>query len=209
MRTPSFKSSPRIRSAPQSRLSVAMRWMRATTSGATRGSRGPCWRDARRQNTRNPSLCHRRTVSGLTRSRAWRHPRYRLASSTSRPRSWTRKAGRLTAREATMSCCRRSAFSAMSSARERVRSAMNPLATPEGRHAWRSALIARAARSLRSRWRTSLDDRPRIGSDRAVLRVPVSRLAARVADLAGEEGSSQHSAFRENRATSRTWPLTG
>jgi hypothetical protein len=34
-----------------------------------------------------------------------------------------------------MSCCRRSAFSVSSSARERVRSAMNPLATPEGRHA--------------------------------------------------------------------------
>ena len=33
-----------------------------------------------------------------------------------------------------------------SSARERVTSAMKPLATPEGRHAFRSALIARAAR---------------------------------------------------------------
>ena len=52
----------------------------------------------------------------------------------------------LTAREATMSCCRRSAFSVISSARERVRSAMNPLATPEGRHALPSALIAWAAR---------------------------------------------------------------
>ncbi len=52
-------------------------------------------------------------------------------------------------------------------------------------------LPSSAARSLRSRWRTSLDDRPRIGSDRAVLRVPVSRLAARVADSGspGDEGA--------------------
>ena len=54
--------------------------------------------------------------------------------------------GRLTRREATMSCCRRSAFSAISSVRERVRSAMKPPATLEGRHALRSALIARAPR---------------------------------------------------------------
>jgi hypothetical protein len=59
----------------------------------------------------------------------------------------TRKAGRLTAREATMSCCRKSAFSVISSARERFRSAMKPLSTPEGRHASRSAPVARAARS--------------------------------------------------------------
>ena len=122
-----------------------MRRMRATTSGARRGSRGPLERDFRRQKSRNPSRCHRSTVSGLTSSKAWRHRRWRLASSTSRPRSWTRKAGRLTPREATMSCCRRSAFSVTSSARERVRSAMKPLATPEGRHALRSPRIAWAA----------------------------------------------------------------
>ena len=116
----------------------------AMTSGARRGSRGRVERDLRRQNRRKPSRCHRSTVSGLTSSKACR-PRWRLASSTIRPRSWTRKDGRLTAREATMSCCRRSALSASCSARERVRSAMKPLATPDGRHALRSALSDRAA----------------------------------------------------------------
>src|ERR1019366_230279 len=43
-RTPPFKSSPRIRSAPQSRFSVAMRRMRATKWGERRGSRGPLGR---------------------------------------------------------------------------------------------------------------------------------------------------------------------
>jgi putative transposase len=45
-------------------------------------------------------------------------------------------------------------------------------------------LSSSGARSLRSCCRTSLDDRPRIRSDDAVLRIPAFRLAATVADLA-------------------------
>jgi hypothetical protein len=64
------------------------------------------------------------------------------------------KAGRLTPREATMSCWRRNAFSAISSARDRVRSATTPSATPDGRYASRSAVIARAAtlEALAANW---------------------------------------------------------
>jgi len=79
-----------------------------------------------------------------------------------------------------MSCCRRSAFSAISSVRKRVRSAMKPPATLEGRHSLRSALTARAtvaasrkpgtrstARSERIRRRSSSLVPQRILSDRA------------------------------------------
>ncbi len=81
-RMPSFKSSPRMRSAPQRRFSIAMRRMGAMTSGAMRGSRKPSERDLFRRGTRNPARCQRRTVSGLTRSRARLHRGRSLASRT-------------------------------------------------------------------------------------------------------------------------------
>ena len=89
-----------------------------------------------------------------------------------------------------MSCCRRRAFSVISSARERVRSAMKPLPTPEGRKASRSALIARAARpaiiagSCEGTRSTARSERIRTQSSRLVPRRILS-------DRAAEEGSSQ------------------
>jgi len=186
-----------------------MRRMSVTTSGARRGSRGPARRDFRRQNNRNPSRCHRRTVSGLSTSRAWRHWERKLARSTIRPRSWVRRTGRLRAREATMSCWRRSTFSATSSARERVRSAMKPLATPEGRHASPSALIARAATPASLARSREPDEQGTARSE------PIRRRSSRLvptrilSDRAAEEGSSQdshrpHGAFRRSASHIRS-----
>src|SRR5512136_18629 len=60
-------------------------------------------------------------------------------------------------------------------------------------------LPSSATRSLRSRCRTSLDDRPRIRSDRVVLRVPGSRLAA---DLAAQVMRALRSACRPSGVAS-------
>ncbi len=81
-----------------------------------------------------------------------------------------------------MSCWRRNAFSAISSARERVRSANRPRVT-EGRHARRTVFVSRPARraavaaSWRRAWSTARSERtrgrssslvpPEISSDRA------------------------------------------
>jgi len=80
-------------------------------------------RALRRQNGRKPSRCQRRMVSGPTRSKASRQRGTRRASGTSGPRSCARNTGRRTVLDATMSCCRSSAFSAMSSSRQRGTSA--------------------------------------------------------------------------------------
>jgi hypothetical protein len=95
------------------------------------------------------------------------------------------------------SCRRRSAFSAISSTRERVRSAMKPPPTPEGPQAWRNALIARAARSSSVAASREPGTRSTARSER--IRGRSSRLVPRriLSDRAAEEGSSQHSPLRE------------
>jgi hypothetical protein len=88
--------------------------------------------------------------------------------------------------------------SVISSARDRVRSAMKPLATPEGRRASRSALIARAARSatVAASWEpgtrsTARSERIR-GQSSTLVRQRLLR------DRATEEGSrhSRHECVR-------------
>jgi hypothetical protein len=74
----------------------------------------------------------RRTVSGVTSSRASRHLGSAAASSVIRARSWRRKIGRFTRRAATMSCWRSKTFSATNSACERRRSAARPPRIEQG-----------------------------------------------------------------------------
>jgi len=124
---PSFRSSPRIRSAPQSRFSLAMRSMSSIVSLANGDLRTLPDLDLRLQSSRNPSRCHRRIVSGFTRRTVSRQRRAMLASNTSRPLSCGRKRDCLTLRDATMSCCRSIMFFATSSCRERKASKARPV----------------------------------------------------------------------------------
>ncbi len=110
-RRPSFWRSPRIRSAPQSGFSSAMRRMRATVSAGGGGRPGP-GRDLRHQSARKPARCQRSSVSGRTTSRAGRQVRMRPASSTRSVRSAVVMTGRLTLRCTTTSGWRKRAFSA-------------------------------------------------------------------------------------------------
>ena len=138
-RMPSFRSSPRIRSAPQRTFSAAMRWMSAMTSKSTREVRLLELFDFQHQKSRNPSRCQRSTVSGFTSRRAFCQCCRRLASWTTKPRSGALKIGRLTFLDATMSCWRSRAFSISNSVRERVTSVMRPASTGRGRLASRIA----------------------------------------------------------------------
>jgi len=124
---PSLPSAPRSRSAPQRGLSAAMRRIRATLSAGSGGRPGP-GRNCRRQRARNPARCHRRSVSGRTRSRACRQTSTRPASSTRTARSADVTAGRAMPRRRTNSCWCSSAFSARSCARLRSRSPPVPAA---------------------------------------------------------------------------------
>ena len=120
-----LRSSPRIRSAPQSRLCVAISLIKRIVSGESLGFLEWAF-DLRFQNIRKSSRCQRRSVSGWTRKRACFQVRTILASSTKRSRSVFRETGRLTCRRKIISCCRNSAFSANSSALPLVRSANVP-----------------------------------------------------------------------------------
>jgi hypothetical protein len=76
-RRPSFSSSPRMRSAPQSRLSVAIRLIKAMVSAATLG----WWEEAfdlRFQYTRKSSRCHREP-------RIWLHDHESLLPGPNQP----------------------------------------------------------------------------------------------------------------------------
>jgi hypothetical protein len=144
---PSFNSSPRMRSAPQSRFSKAMRRMSWMVAGTRRGP-GRRQLDRQHQKSRNPCRCHLSTVSGLTSSTASRHRGTNPASRTSRPRSCGRKAGRFTLREATISCWRRRAFSATSSPRDRVRSLAIPATSGRDRMAPQKADLTRSTTAV-------------------------------------------------------------
>jgi hypothetical protein len=109
-----------------------MRRMRSTTSGGTRGGAGDFFRERHFQSRRKPSRCQRRRVSGLTSTRALRQLENMRERTTRRKRSQAWNRGFLDPRAATVSWCRRNAFSARSSSVVRKRSARNPLATPVG-----------------------------------------------------------------------------
>jgi hypothetical protein len=103
-RMPSFRSSPRMRSAPQSRFSAASHRIRSTFSGETRGGDASGGLDRARQKSLKPSRCQRRIVSGFITRSASRHRGTRRARITRRPRSQLVNLGLLTVRAATMSC---------------------------------------------------------------------------------------------------------
>jgi len=132
---------PRIRSAPQSRLFVAMVSMRAIVSAPIRGG-APVRLDFRRQKRWKACRCQRRMVSGWTRSVALRQVGERRARSTSIPRSARVNRGRAICRQATSSCLRKSAFSRARFARERKWSHMYP---------GRGRVDGRVQRRIRSR----------------------------------------------------------
>ncbi len=121
---PSLSSSPRIRSAPQSRPRRAMSRMSSTVSaGSGEPLRG---RDLQRQKRRNPARCQRRMVSGWTSAMAPRQEGRSVAPMTSFNRSIGPSAGLFTCRLRTLSWWRSTAFSTTSSCRGRHASAASP-----------------------------------------------------------------------------------
>jgi hypothetical protein len=93
--------------------------LRSMTSAERRGRGLSGRRDFQRQKRRHPCRCQRRIVSGFTSRTVSRQLWTSLQSITSRPRSSGRRTGRLTLREATISCWRSSACSASSTLRAR------------------------------------------------------------------------------------------
>jgi hypothetical protein len=118
--TPSFCSSPRIRSAPHRGLSRAIIAIRSRTSAVTRG-RPTGARDRQRQNSRQPRRCQRTTVSGVTTSRCRRQSLRARRTSTQKSRSRARRRERLrVGRVRIASCWRSRRFSAIRSPWVRV-----------------------------------------------------------------------------------------
>ncbi len=114
---PIFRSSPRIRSAPQRGFLETMSRMIGTCEVGFR----PARRDRHRQKSRNPSRCQRSTVAGWKRVTVERHVGVNLASVAVVHRCHGEKRTRFPCRRlfAAASCCRSSSFSATSAARER------------------------------------------------------------------------------------------
>ena len=95
---PSVRSSPWIRGAPHRGFAAAIRETRVLISGPTEG-RPPVGRpESVVQCSRKRRRCHRRTVSGVTITRACRHPAQTLASQPQKRRSVGRSLGRGTVR---------------------------------------------------------------------------------------------------------------
>jgi hypothetical protein len=121
----SLRSSPRIRSAPHSRLVAAICLIKLIVSGESLGLH-ECLFDLRFQNQRKSSRGPRRRVCGWTRKSACFQARTMLARSTRSTRSVFRETGRLICRRRMISWCRTSAFSPKSSALPHVRSVSVP-----------------------------------------------------------------------------------
>ena len=68
---PSFKSSPWIRGAPHNGFVLAISSMSFLVSGSNGGLPDPFFRDLNLQNSLNPFLCQRITVSGWTTIKAF------------------------------------------------------------------------------------------------------------------------------------------
>ena len=124
-RISSFSNSPRMRSAPQRRLFLAISLIKAMVSANTFACVDFGF-DFCLQKRRKPRRCQHRSVSGCTMKSACFHVRTILASRTRSNRSAFVHAGRFTCRFSMMSCWRKSAFSAISSDLLLPRSAMVP-----------------------------------------------------------------------------------
>jgi hypothetical protein len=130
-RIPSLSNSPRIRSAPHVLFSAAIARISATVSAGTLRSTPAEWL-LRLQILRNPSRCHRRTVSGRTMATTRCHPGgtapHRMSLSLSSDISLARG----TLRRSTTSWCRSKASCRTSSRRGLTASRAMPTATPSG-----------------------------------------------------------------------------
>jgi len=111
---PSFKSSPCIRGVPQSGFDFAISLVRFLILESMHGLPGPRFRDLYVQNSLNPFLCHRITVSGFTTIRASRQSFQKRESKIQKTRSLLRIFGRLTDCFMMDSCWRSTRFSIMS-----------------------------------------------------------------------------------------------
>jgi len=102
-------------------------------------------RDLVPQNSRNPSRCQRRTVSGFTTSIASRKRGMRLASSTRSPGSRGANSGFFSVLATTINCRRRAMFSARRSFGERVTCRSSPPTSETGRVVVRRPASTRSA----------------------------------------------------------------
>jgi len=124
-RMPSLSNSPRMRSAPHSRLSLAISLINAMVSAEILGLAEVAL-DLYFHKSLKPWRCQRRSVSGWTRNSACFQVRTILASSMRSIRSILAQAGRFTCRRRMIRGFRRSAFSATSSDLILVRSVSIP-----------------------------------------------------------------------------------
>ena len=106
---PSLSNSPRMRSAPQSRLLLAISLINAIVSGEIFDCLASAF-DLCFQNKRKSSRCHRSKVSGCTMKSACFQVRIILARNNKRNLSVFLQVGRLTCRRRMMSCCRNNAW---------------------------------------------------------------------------------------------------
>src|ERR1039458_8367346 len=119
MLTPSLRSSPWMRDAPQSGFSRLIFRISLRISFDTGGR--PRWprRTLQVQNSPNPLRCHAMTVSGLTRHSADRQPSQIPQNQAHRNRSNRLSLGRFTERCSTPSWWRRAMISSCNAARDR------------------------------------------------------------------------------------------
>jgi len=108
-----LSSSPRMRSAPQSGLRADISRISAARVVGGRPDR----RERRRQNARNPARCQRRMVDGwMSRVASRQAGAIRAARTIVKRCQGVHRTRPMSLRSATISCCRKSAFSAISAA---------------------------------------------------------------------------------------------
>ena len=182
-RSPSLSSSPLIRSAPQSRLAVAILRMSAMVSVAIVGLDFRCALDFRVQHHRYMSRCHRNRVAGCTRSNALSRVLVTRAKATIHQRSVGVSSGRPTCRRRTSNCRRSRAFSAMSSVRDRTASRATPrscrsVSRPARAASKRSAIVNAPRACLWRRGERGILDRSARGPPSSTARASVAPRAA-------------------------------
>ena len=139
-----------------------------------------------------------RSVAG---SEEWRSAKWRarLARRTMSPRSCALKLGRATDRAATMSCWRRSAFSAMSSSRDRNAPSTSPTKRDVGRVAARTAECTRRTTPAT----TPPTHRANTASTRGIVAIPENR-----SSLVRRAFPRDHAADASGSHDSSVWETT-
>ena len=158
---PSLRSSPRMRSVPQSRFSSERRRIRARTSCGTRG-RPVGRRERHHQKSRHPCRCQRSTVSGRTSTRWRRQSAHRRRATTQNTRSRHRTAGegeRAARRRAAAGGAGSPARAPGGHGARRAERRRGATPSPTRRHdrAWRRLPPGRSSRALQF-WKPARDD---------------------------------------------------